>query len=352
MLKVVALVAVLAIVAAACNSDSGDTDASGTATASGDLSGGTLKMAMLADVTAAFDPQKEYYSVTWEYYRCCLLRTLMSYKGVPTAQGGADIFPDLAAAEPEVSADGLTWTFTIKPGVNYAPPFQDTEITANDFITAMKRTANPKANVGGYSFYYSVIKGFDDFADGKADTIEGMTAVDDHTLQIELTEPTGDLGYRFAMATSAPIPPLNDGEYGAATGHDKDYGRYLVASGPYMFKGSEDMDFNAPIKDQDPAPGYIPGRSIELVRNPTWSADTDDLRKAYPDEITVSIGGDNDDLYNKVQAGELDFVVDGIVPADKIKQYQSDPVARGPLERVPVRRVALRVLQPGTGAVR
>ena len=41
----------------------------------------------------------------------------------------------------------------------------DTEITASDFITAMKRTANPKANVGGYSFYYSVIKGFDDFTE-------------------------------------------------------------------------------------------------------------------------------------------------------------------------------------------
>ena len=50
-------------------------------------------MAQLADVTAAFDPQKEYYSVTWEYYRCCLLRNLMSYEGVPTDEGGADIFP-------------------------------------------------------------------------------------------------------------------------------------------------------------------------------------------------------------------------------------------------------------------
>ncbi len=44
-------------------------------------------MAQLSDVVAAFDPQKEYYSVTWEYYRCCLLRTLMSYKGVPTDAG-------------------------------------------------------------------------------------------------------------------------------------------------------------------------------------------------------------------------------------------------------------------------
>ena len=63
-------------------------------------------MAMLADVTAAFDPQKEYYSVTWEYYRCCLLRTLMSYEGVPTDEGGADIFPDLASGEPTQSQTG------------------------------------------------------------------------------------------------------------------------------------------------------------------------------------------------------------------------------------------------------
>ena len=73
MLKVVALVAVLAIVAAACDSDSGDTTRIGdTQQRPVDLSGGTLKMAMLADVTAAFDPQKEYYCVTWEYYAVLL----------------------------------------------------------------------------------------------------------------------------------------------------------------------------------------------------------------------------------------------------------------------------------------
>ena len=39
---------------------------------------------------------------------------------------------------------------SIKPGINYAPPFDDVAITANDFITALKRTADPKTNVGGY----------------------------------------------------------------------------------------------------------------------------------------------------------------------------------------------------------
>ena len=40
---------------------------------------------------------------------------------------------------------------------------------------------------------------------------------------------------------------------------------------------------------------------------------------------TSSIGGDNNDLYNKVQAGELDFVVDGAVPPQVLRQYSTDP---------------------------
>jgi ABC-type transport system substrate-binding protein len=156
-LRLIAVVTVLGIVAASCGGDDEPPTGDDTETPTEDLAGGTLTMAMLADVTAAFDPQKEYYSVTWEYYRCCLLRNLMSYEGVPTDEGGADIHPDLAAGEPEQSSDGLTWTYQIKPGLMYAPPKEDTEITAQDFIRALERTANPDANVGGYSFYYSVI---------------------------------------------------------------------------------------------------------------------------------------------------------------------------------------------------
>jgi peptide/nickel transport system substrate-binding protein len=322
---VIAVVAVLGIVAAACGGDGGGQPGPSEPPAE-NLKGGTLNMAMLADVGAAFDPQKEYYSVTWEYYRCCLLRNLMSYEGVPTDEGGADIHPDLAAGEPKTSEDGLTWTFQIKPGLMYAPPKDDTEITAQDFIRAMEREANPVANVGGYSFYYSVIEGFDDFADGNADTISGMSAPDTHTLEITTTSPIGDIGYRFAMGAASPIPPDDEGErLGVAEGHDRNYGRFLVATGPYMFEGSETMDFSVPPKDQTEAPGYVPGRQIVLVRNPSWTEESDELRDAFPEEISVRIGGDNDDLYNQVANGTLDFVVDGAVPPEKIRDYQTNP---------------------------
>ena len=189
----------------------------------------------------------------------------------------------------------------------------------------MEREANPKANVGGYSFYYSVIKGFDDFAAGKAKTISGLSAPDASTLQIEVTAPTADLSYRLAMPAAAPIPPNGDARLGAADGHDKNYGRFLVATGPYEFEGADQLDFSAPAADQTPVAGYTPGRSIVLVRNPGWDASTDDLRPAYPDRIEVSIGGNNDDLYNKIKANDLDFVVDGAVPPDVIRDYQTNP---------------------------
>jgi len=328
-LKVLALVGALALVAAACGGDDGgETGATGTGAtgATGELhQGGTLEIAQLADLYAAFDPQKEYSAVTWEYYRCCLLRTLLSYNGKTTAEGGADLQPDIATAMPEVSADGLTYTFTLKSGINYGDPFGDVSVISGDIVRALEREADPDASVGGYNFYYGVIDGFSDFGDGKADSIAGLETPDDSTLVVTLTEPVGYLPYLFAMAATAPIPPNGDAPLGAAEGHSTDYGRFLVATGPYQFLGAENLDFSLPADEQTPVEGYKVGRSVQMVRNPNYDPATDGLRPAYADAINVTIGGDNNDLYNKVQAGELDWVVDGIVPPQVLRAYSTDP---------------------------
>jgi len=328
-LSVLALVAVLGLVAAACGGDDeGGTGATGaTATgATGELQpGGTVELAMLGDVSAAFDPQKEYYSVTWAWYRCCLLRTLLSYNGRTTAEGGADLQPDIASALPEISSDGLTYTFTLKSDVKYGDPFGDVSVTSGDIVRALERESDPDASVGGYNFYYNVIDGFEDFGAGKADSIKGLETPDDSTLVVTLTEPAGYLPYLFSMHASAPIPPNGDAPLGAAEGHTRDYGRFLVATGPYQFLGSENLDFSVPADEQTPVAGYVPGRSVQLVRNPNYDPATDGLRPAYPDGFNISIGGDNNDLYNKVQAGELDGVVDGIVPPNVLRSYSTDP---------------------------
>ena len=113
-------------------------------------------------------------------------------------------------------------------------------VTSKDIVRALEREACGTCNVGGYSFYYSAIKGFDAFAAGDADSISGLATPDDSTLVVTLNSPTGDLGYRLAMPASAPIPPLPGdpkARLGAATGHDANWGQFLVATGPYMFEG-------------------------------------------------------------------------------------------------------------------
>ncbi len=82
-----------------------------------------------------------FEQTSFELFRCCLLRTLMSYNGQPTSEGGAELRPDLADGLPEVSPDGLTWTFRLKPGIRYAPPFADRE------IVAVRLRASPRAGL-------------------------------------------------------------------------------------------------------------------------------------------------------------------------------------------------------------
>jgi peptide/nickel transport system substrate-binding protein len=332
-MKLVAFVAILALAAAACGGGEegeGETGATGASGAEEIQPGGTLRVWMSSDVTAAFDPAKEYFQVSFAFFRCCLLRTLLSYNGKGPDEDGERIFPDLAAAEPTVSDDGLTWTFTLKQGIHYAPPLQDVEITAQDFIRGMMREAKPEV-AAGYSFYYSVIEGFDAYGAGDADTITGMTAVDDYTLEVKLTEPTGDMGYRFAMPAAAPIPPNPadpDAPLGVADGHDDDYGRYLVSSGPYMFEGSEALDFSLPVKEQETVAGYEPNKLMSLVRNPSWVADgQDELRPAYLDAISVEIcpGCEDEVAEKKVAADEIDHIFQNGVSAAIARQFATDP---------------------------
>jgi peptide/nickel transport system substrate-binding protein len=295
------------------------------------LQGGTLRVAVADDSAYQIDPDPENPSYeAWELARCCLLRTLYSYNGKPAEEGGAELRPDLAQGMPEVSSDGLTWTFRLKRGIRYAPPFDDTHIVALDIVRALEREARV-ADPDGYSFYYSVIRGFDDYPEA-ADSILGLERRDDRTLVVRLTEVTGDLAHRFALPATAPIPE------GAAEGHGSDYGRFLVASGPYMVEGSDDLDFTVPPEQQEPASGFAPARfnddgevvepgSLVLVRNPSWERATDRLRPAYPDRIEISIGGgDGDELARRVDTGEVDLVLaDATSPLDQVATYQADP---------------------------
>ena len=71
--RLTAVVAVLAIVGAAC-SKSNSPQTSSSASAGAEIqAGGTLHLAQSSDVSAAYDPQKEYYQLSFEYFKCCFV---------------------------------------------------------------------------------------------------------------------------------------------------------------------------------------------------------------------------------------------------------------------------------------
>jgi peptide/nickel transport system substrate-binding protein len=303
------------------------------------------------------DPQAGYTTPELEFFRCCLLRTLLSYNGHPTAQGGAELHPDLAVSMPEVSQDRLSWTFRLKQGLHYAPPFAHTEIKSQDIVRALERDLSPLprrvahaigSNLGSYRFYYmGVIAGAQEYAEGKADTISGLETPDDHTLVVHLLRPAGDLGYRLSLPAAAPIPPnprKPSARLGAAQGHNTGYGRFLVASGPYMIAGSQRLDFSLPASRQKPVSGYVwqrtasglvHAKSLTFVRNPSWDPRSDSLRKAYLDRIELTFGGTAAGDAAAVDKGALDMVFDRNPPVDQVRRYLTDPRLKKRVFRYP-----------------
>ena len=60
------------------------------------MKGGVLKIGMTSDFHEALDPSREYYTIGWEFLRCCLARTLLGYNGRDADHGGTQVIPDVA----------------------------------------------------------------------------------------------------------------------------------------------------------------------------------------------------------------------------------------------------------------
>jgi peptide/nickel transport system substrate-binding protein len=294
----------------------------GSAAPKKSLAGGTYRVGWEAEFgwTDAFDPTGEYLGNAWALYSNLLIRTLMGYNHV-SGPAGNKLVPDLSKGMPTVSNGGKTYTFHLKNGVRFAPPV-NRAVTSHDIAYAMQRLAKPSYG-GQYAFYYTVIKGWDAYAKGKAKTITGITTPDKSTIKFTLTEPTGDFLYRMAMPATGPIP----GEVGKCFqgANSNKYGRNLVSTAGYMFEGSDKVNISS-CSAMKPASGYDGQSNMTLVRNPNYSAATDSksARENLPDSFVFTVNSNADDIYNKIASGDLDDAVASPTPK-VLRQYQTDP---------------------------
>lgn len=312
-----AAVAAVALVAVACSSNSSST---GAAPSGSPTQGGTYRTAtQTLSNTSNFDPTGEYYGYAWAMYQNLLIRGLYNYNHVPGEEGNVPQ-PDLVT-ESTVSEDGLTYEFTIRDDVMWAPPV-DRAVTAQDVEFAFERINN--ANIAAYygNYYCGVIKGM---TCSETDThpVSGIDVVDDTHITFNLESPTGDFLYRLAMPATYPQPKEVAGCFDQAG----EYGSYLVSSGAYMYYGADELDLSEGCKTLKPIAGINPDKGITIVRNPSFDSATEDpaMYSNFLDGLQVSINSNVDDIFAKIQAGELDGSFADTPPPTVEQQYATDP---------------------------
>lgn len=302
LLLVISCVTVMLALAACGSSDGEGTGAATVDDGANGSRGGTLTLLTSQDVQN-LDPGITYASLDLNLL-AATQRTLYSY----APDDPTNIVPNLAAGEPQISSDGKTLTVRIRRGVKFSPPV-NREVTSRDVKYAIERGFNASVANPYASTYYGDLVGA---ARASGGPIAGLETPDDHTLVFQLTRPTASLvAQATVLPLSAPVPVEYAKPLDARS--PSDYGNHVVASGPYMLTADRD--------GRVLGTGYVPGRSVRLVRNPNWSADTDD-QPAYLDAIAWRIGGSPNVSGRQVLAGDGLVLGDAPTPALVKRAYQ------------------------------
>ncbi|MGE0355749.1 MAG: ABC transporter substrate-binding protein [Burkholderiales bacterium] len=190
--------------------------------------------------------------------------------------------PNTLQAMPEISADGLTYTLRVKPGIYFAddPAFggKKRELVAEDYVYSIKRLMDPKLAAPLLAEIEGIILGSEE-ALAKARKanhfdydapIEGLRALDRYTFQIKLTQPFYVFIYNLAdCRVSCAVAREVVERYG------DDIGSHPVGSGPFrlaFWKRSSKLvfepnpNFREEYFDGEPRPGDAEGEAILAIQ--------------------------------------------------------------------------------------
>ncbi|HLZ55876.1 MAG TPA: ABC transporter substrate-binding protein, partial [Ktedonosporobacter sp.] len=106
---------------------------------------------------------------------------------------------DQLAASHKLSADGLTYTFTMKPNLKFS---DGAPLTSKDVAYSINRSLDP-ALKSPVSYYLALLKDYDAFQNGKVKTLIGDSIVtpDDNTIALTISKPAA----YFLQALTYPI---------------------------------------------------------------------------------------------------------------------------------------------------
>ncbi|HHW18074.1 MAG TPA: peptide ABC transporter substrate-binding protein [Firmicutes bacterium] len=151
----------------------------------------------------------------------------------------------------EVSPDGLTYTFHLRKGVKWVTweGKEYAEVTAQDFVDALKYIFDPKNASKTANVAYSVIKNGEAYYKGEITDFSqvGVKALDKYTLQYTLEKP---VPYFLTMLTYVCFMPVNGKflqEVGDKFGTDN---KTILYNGAYIMSVFEPQNRRVMVKNE------------------------------------------------------------------------------------------------------
>lgn len=305
--------AVFALGLAACggsdNNSGGSASSSGGSPASGGSSSGVKEggeiTVLMGTAPDFLDPSEAYTTQAAEAH-WITYTGLLTYKHEAGAAGG-ELIPGLATDLPKISADGKTYTLTLRKGLTYS---DGKPAKASDFAYTVERML--KLNWGGKSFVTSYVTGAADFDRRKAKTISGIKT-DDATgkITIKLDKPYGAFANVLAfpslglLATGTPMKSLTNTP--------------PAGIGPYMFGD------------------VVPNRSFVLKKNPAFAGfNIPDIPLGHLDTINVKISSNTQSEAQQVLSGAADvFDAGDTIPPALLPQITAKASDRFEKQTIP-----------------
>ena len=206
---------------------------------------------------------------------------------------GEPILGVAASAQP--SADGLTWTFKLRPWV-----WSDgVPLTARDFVFAYRHMLEPQTG-SSYAYLLYVLKNGAAVNAGRAPVESvGAQALDDETLQLTLEHPASYLPQLLKHQAFYPIPAHAVQRWGA----DWVKLAHYVGDGPYVLKDWRLGDY------------------VRIQRNPRYPGDAPgcfDRVNFYPTPDPIS-------AEREVLGGQLD--INNAAVANRLPHLKANPAS-------------------------
>lgn len=193
----------------------------------------------------------------------------------------------------ETSEDGLTWTFHLRDGLKWS---DGSDLTANDFVYSWKRVCDPEVAAPYAETVLGMVEGFDAATDGDLDAL-AVTAVDDKTLEVKLSNPCTYFDSLAAFATLSPVQEATVEANGDAWAIEPST---YICNGPFMITE------------------WVPGAYIITEKNPNyWNADAIKLGS-----IKWNLIEDSNAAYSAYQNGEVLMIKD--VPTEEIPSLEGN----------------------------